>query len=175
MKGSDVREQIQKLLVTGDKRLLIDVVAGGGGARRRVRPREARGRAKRFDDPLLVGRVDEDSGLGRDELGRAADGRRDDAAAGRHRLEEGLPERLDQRRLAHDVRLGKELRDLVVADRSREDDAGAAFELRAERAVADERERSLIEALEGARQPEDVLARRQRADVEEAGRAVGSG
>jgi len=71
-------------------------VAGGGGPRRRVRPREAGGGAERLDERILVCGVDEDSGLGWDELRRAADGRRDDGAAGRHGFEQRLSERLDQ-------------------------------------------------------------------------------
>src|SRR5207302_6919861 len=95
--------------------------------------------------------------------------------AGRHRFEQRLAERLDQRGLADHVRLGKELGNLVVGDKSFEDDPRAALEVRAKRAVADERERPLAEPLEGAGQAEDVLARRERADVEEARLAVRGG
>ncbi len=54
-------------------------------------------------DRLLVERVDQDTGLGRHELRRAADPRRDHGPAAGHRLEERLAERLDEARLADDV------------------------------------------------------------------------
>ena len=61
-------------------------------------------------------------------------------------------------------------------DEARDRDAGTALELRAERAVADEGQRSLAEPRERVRQPDDVLALDQRADADE-GRAwpVGCG
>ena len=59
--------------------------------------------------------------------------------------------------------------------RHRPDDvhALASLQLRAERAVADEGQLSLPEALERAREADDVLALAQRADAEERGRALG--
>ena len=55
-------------------------------------------------------------------------------------------------------------------------DARPTFELRPERAVADERQRPLAEPAEGVREPDDVLPLDQRADADErrarAGRAL---
>jgi len=63
---------------------------------------------------LLVRRIDEHTGFRRDEFGRSADSRRDDGPTARHRLEHGLPERLDQARLADDVCSRDSTRHLVV-------------------------------------------------------------
>src|SRR5205809_6182273 len=57
----------------------------------------------------LVGGVDENAGLGRHELRRAADAGRDDGALGRHRLEQRLAERLDQRSEEHTSELQSRL------------------------------------------------------------------
>jgi hypothetical protein len=88
----------------------------------RARERAAARSARRAS--LLVERVDEDAGLGRDELRRAADPRRDDRAAARHRLEQRLAERLDQARPADDVARRRASAGLVVRDAADELDAG---------------------------------------------------
>ena len=62
----------------------------------------------------------------------------------------------------------------VVRDRAGQLDAGAALELSAQRPDADERQRPLAEPLERAREPDDVLPLRQRADADEP-RAVAVG
>ena len=73
-----------------------DVVRLGRGARGRVRAREGGGRLERAGELGHVERVDEDARLRGDELGRAADPRRDDGAPAGHRLEDRLAERLEQ-------------------------------------------------------------------------------
>ena len=88
-------------------RLTPDVVLRRGGARGLVRRRQRRRRLERARELVRVERVDEHAGLRRDELGRAADPRRDDGASARHRLEDRLAERLDQRRPADDVGGGR--------------------------------------------------------------------
>ena len=69
---------------------------GGGCASGRVRAREVGGASHGLGERGHVERVDEDAGLGWDELGRAADACRHDRAARGHSLEERLTERLDQ-------------------------------------------------------------------------------
>jgi hypothetical protein len=129
----------------------------GGCTSGRIRAWQGRRRAQRRDERILVDRIDEHSRLGRDELGRAADPRRHHRAPARHRLERGLAEGLDQARLADDARRGDLRRHLVGWERTGELDARAAFELCAERTVADERELPFAESLEGARETEHVL------------------
>jgi hypothetical protein len=69
-----------------------------------------------------------------------------------------LAEGLDQARLADDVCCRDLRRDPVVWKRTRELDPRPAFELLAQRPVADERQRPFAEPLEGARETEHVLA-----------------
>ena len=113
-------------------------------------------------------RVDEHAGRRRDELRRPADLRRDDRAAGGKALEDRLAEGLDEARRAEHACSRDPGRDLVVRDGARDRDPLPALELRAERAVADERQRPLAEPLERAREADDVLALGQRADADEA-------
>ena len=75
----------------------------GRRARGRVRDGQQRGCAERLDERVFVLRVDEHAGFPRNELGRAAHTRRDDAPRAGERLERGLAERLDEARLAEDV------------------------------------------------------------------------
>src|SRR5205823_4439435 len=83
-------------------------------------------------------------------------------------------ERLDQARLADDVRRCDSRRDLVVRDPARDDDAGTALELCAQRAVADEGERpgAAAESRERVGKAEHVLPPGQRAEAEESRPAV---
>src|SRR5207244_6571310 len=83
------------------------------------------------------------------------------------RLEQSLAQGLDQARLADDVRVRDQLGDTVVGGTAEQADAGAVFEARPERTVSCEHERPFAEALEGAREAEDVLALAQRAHAEE--------
>ena len=69
--------------------------------------------------------------VGRHELRRPADARRDHGASAGHRLEQRLAERLDEARLADDVRRGDQLRNSVVRDAAGKLDALAPLELRA--------------------------------------------
>ena len=86
---------------------------------------------------------------------------------GGHRLEQGLAERLDERRLAEDGRLGEVARHLLVRDAARDLDVRPALELRAERAVADEDEAPTVERAERVGEPDDVLALDQAPDADE--------
>jgi ABC-2 type transport system ATP-binding protein len=143
-------------------------------ARGRVRAGQARGLAKRRGERVDIERIDEHTGRGRDELGRPADARRDDGAARGHALEQRLPERLDEARLAEHVALGEEAGNLVVRHAAGERHPVTSGELRAQRTVAGERERSLAEQREGVGETHDVLAFLERADAQEARRALGS-
>ena len=107
--------------------------------------------------------------LGRDELGRAADRRRDDGAGRGHRLERREPERLAQARLADDVGARDPHRDVVVADAADDPDPLASLERAAERAVPDEGQRALAAMLERAREAEHVLPLGEPAEAEERG------
>src|SRR5229473_1670946 len=109
---------------------------GRGGAGCVVRARQRGGLAECRSETLDVEWVGEDPGAGWNELGRPADPRRDDRAPARHPLEQRLAERLDQARLAEDVALGEQARDLVVRHAAEEADVCAAFEARAQRPVA---------------------------------------
>src|SRR5688500_11490927 len=97
----------------------------------------------------------------------AADGRPDNGPRARERFERRLAERLDEGRLAEDVRCGDVSRDAVVRDGADELDAGPAFQLPAKRSDADERQGPLAEALERAREADDVLSLGERADAGE--------
>ena len=230
--GDDVRERIQKLLVTGDNRLkqgvsaekvrqtyeealavareaglrtrsgrssrsgsrisngsledLLhpgrlnpEIVRLGGRAGGKVGARERRSGLEREHEPVLVLGVDQNPRLGRDELRRAADPRRDDRTRGRHRLERREAERLDEARLADDVRRGDPERHLVVAHPTGEPDPGSPLERRAKRAVADEGERPVATPLERPGEAEDVLPLREPAEAKKrsavAGRPVDLG
>ena len=85
------------------------------------------------------------------------------------RLERREAERLGEARLADDIGGCDPAGDPVVIDRADEPDPGPALERAAQRAVADERERSLSSPLERAGEPQHVLALAQRADAEEPG------
>ncbi|HEY3207274.1 MAG TPA: hypothetical protein VGJ58_10025, partial [Gaiellaceae bacterium] len=108
----------------------------GGRACGRIRARPRRGRREGVCDLGLVVRVDEHSGLGCDELRRPAHARGDDRTAAGHRLEQRLPEGLDEARLADDMALGDQRRDAVVRHRSQQADTVTAFELATERPVS---------------------------------------
>ena len=151
-------------------RLKPDVVLRRRGAGGLVRGRERGCGLERARELGHVERVDEDAGLGRDELGRAADPRRDDGAAAGHRLEDRLAERLDQRRRADDVGGGEPAGHLVVRDAADDAHAAPPSSARAQRAVADEREGAAAEPRERVGEPHDVLALGQRPDVDERGR-----
>jgi hypothetical protein len=114
--------------------------------------------SERVDERILVEGIDEHAGLRRDELGRAADPRRNDRSPAGHRLEHGLAEGLDQAGLADDVRCRDLGRDPVIRKRARELDPRPVFELSAQWPVADERQRPFAEPLEGARETKHVLA-----------------
>ena len=138
-------------------RLTPDVVLFGRRSCGGIRAGQRGCSSQRLDQRVLVDRIDEHAGLGRDELGRPADPRCDDRSPTRHRFEHGLPEGLDQAGLADDVR-GRDLRrDTVVGKRARELDPRPPFELFTERPVADERQRPFAELFEGAREAEHVL------------------
>ena len=81
-------------------RLPPDVVLGGGRAGGLVRARQLGRAAQAVEDVVLAAGVDEHAALGRDELGRPADLRRDDRPAGGQPLEDRLAERLDEARRA---------------------------------------------------------------------------
>jgi hypothetical protein len=134
-----------------------------------IRGRELRGPAHGVCERLGVERVDEDSRLGRHELGRASDSGGDDRAARRHAFEERLAERLDQGRLAEHRGLGDVARDLVVRNAAGDLDAGAPLELAAQRAVADEDETPGSELRERIREADDVLALDEAPDAHEDG------
>src|SRR5437763_8299730 len=143
-------------------RLTPDFLRLGGLSGREVRVRDLGSRSERARQLGRVGRVDEDAGFRRHELGRAADAGADDRAAAGHGLEQRLAERLDQARLADDGGLRDARRDLVVPDAAGDGDAVAMLELVAERAVADERERSALELAECVGEPAYVLPLGQR-------------
>ena len=138
-------------------------------ASREVGARQRRGLLEPAREVVDVERVDEHSGLGRDELGRSSDPRCDHRAAARHRLEQRLAERLDQARLREHPALGEQARHLVVRDATEQTNTLPSLEPGAERPVAGEGERSLLEARKGIGEPDDVLALLERADAEEAG------
>src|SRR5439155_23051592 len=75
-------------------------------------------------------------------------------------------------RLAQHVRLGEEPRNVVVWHAPEETHTVAPFELRAQRTVAYEGERAFSEPCERVRKPHDILALLERADAEEARRAI---
>ena len=114
-----------------------------------------------------VERVDQDAGLRRHELGRAADAGRDDRFARGHPFEQRLAERLDEGRLAEDGRLGDVAGHFVVRDAAGDLDVRPAFELRAKRAVADEDEPALVERRERIGEPDDVLPLDEAPDADE--------
>ena len=143
-------------------------LAGG-----RVGNRQRRGIPQRGGEGVHVERVDEHAGAWRDELGRAADRRPDDGATAGERLERGLAERLDEARLAEHVRRGEVERHRVVREVAGDGDPGPSFELRPQRAIADEGQRPLAEPVEGLGEPDDVLPFDQRADAEEGGARAG--
>jgi Bacterial capsule synthesis protein PGA_cap len=150
-------------------------VRGGSLARGVVRTGERSGGCEGAGEIVDIERVDEDAGVARHELRRAADPRGDDGAATRHRLEQRLAERLDEARLREDMAGGEQARDLIVGDPAEELDVRAPFEGGALRPVADERQRPLRQAGEGVGEADDVLSLGERADAEEARRAVGRG
>ena len=91
-----------------------------------------------------------------------------------HPLEQRLPERLDQARLAERRGSSASRRGTSsCGTRPTSADAVAALELRAQRPVADEGQRALAELRERVGEADDVLALLERADAEEARRAVG--
>src|SRR6266508_4003144 len=107
MQSSDPRERIQKLLVTGDNRLKQGVDAAK--ARESYEQALAVAREAGLEEsvrPLVeirladLERVDEHADPGLHDLRGAADAGRDDRPRRRHRLEQGLSERLEQARLA---------------------------------------------------------------------------
>ncbi len=139
----------------------------GGRARRGVGARERGGSAHPVGESGRVERVDENAGLGRHELGRASDTRRDDRALRGHRLEQGLAERLDRGRLAEDGRFGEIARHLIVRDAAGDLDIGSPFQFRTERPVADKDQFALAQARERVREAHDVLALDQASDADE--------
>src|SRR5215207_9647311 len=151
------------------RRLKADVVRLGGRSRRRIGRWELRRRSQARLDRALVLRIDEDAGAVRDELGRAADVRRENRPLARERLEQCLAEGLDEARLADDVARRDPARDLLVWDAPYHADAVAALERVAQRPVAHEREPALAETLKRPREPHDVLALVEGADVEKGG------
>ncbi len=136
-----------------------------GGVRRRQRGGVGERRGERVG---VVG-VDQHPGLAGDELRRAADGGGEDRPLHRHRLERGLAEGLDQRRLAEHVAGGDPGRNVLLRHAADEPHAVAALELRPQGAVADEREPAGAVTLERIGEPEHVLALDQRADAQERG------
>ena len=143
-----------------------EVLVGRCLAGRVVGARQRRCLFEPARESLDVERVDEHAGFGRDELGRPADPRRHDRAAAGHRLEQRLAERLDQRRLADDVRTSEPVWDLAVGDAPRDAHSGAPFEARAKGPVPDEGERAVAERFEGVGEPEHVLPLGERPDAE---------
>ena len=150
-------------------RLQLEVVVGGGVARREVGAGQGRSLRERRGQRALVLGVDEDSRLGAHELRWPPDPRRDDGAPRRHRFQGREAERLDEARLTEDVAGGDPGRNLVVTGPACELDPWATFEGWTERPVSDERERSLASLLECAGEAEDVLALRQGSEAEEGG------
>jgi len=144
-------------------------VRGRGAARRLVRRRKRCGRLERTRKLAHVERIDQHAAVRRDELGRAADPGGDDALATGERLEERLPERLDQRGAADDVGGAHPPGHVLVRHAPDDTNAGSALELGPQRPVADERQRPASEERERIGQPDDVLARCQRPDVQERG------
>src|SRR5207344_3566034 len=97
----------------------------------------------------------------------------DHGAAAREPLERSLAEGLDEARLAEDVRGLEVAGDGVVGHVAGDRDARPPLQGWAQRPVADERQRSLVEAPEGIREPDDVLPLDQRADTEKGRRGAG--
>ena len=159
------RSTKQKLL--HPLRLPPDVVGFGRAPGREVGTRQQRRRIEPRAYGVVVGRIDEDAGFGRDELGRAADARRDDRSSRCQAFERREAERLGEARLADDVGCGDPGSDPSVVDGAGEVDPRPALERPAQRAVADERELSLASVLERAREPQHVLPLAERADAEE--------
>jgi len=143
-----------------------DTVLGCGRAPDFVRTWKAGSTLQRAYERVLVYRVDEHAGSGWDELGRAADARRHHTAPAGHRLEQRLPKGLDQTGLAEDVAGGEPGRYELMRNATEHAHARDVFQLAAQRPVAEEDERALAKTLEGARQPDHVLALRQRAGAE---------
>src|SRR5256885_7815540 len=110
-------------------RLLLDVVPLRRGARRGVGARQLSGLPQGRRDRVLVEGVDEDSGLRRHELRRAADLRPDDRAAAGHPFEQGLAEVLAQARLTDDVGFGYQFGDSLVWNGTKQANFVASFEL----------------------------------------------
>ncbi len=111
--------------------------------------------------------IDEHPGLGRNELGRAPDPRRDHGTLGRHAFEERDPERLDKARLTEHVAGCNPGRDFLVRKPTGQAQARDPCEALACRAVADERERPAAEPRERLGEPDDVLPLVECADAEE--------
>jgi hypothetical protein len=101
----------------------------GRGAGGRVRAGKLRSLAQRRRDRLLVEWVDEDSRPSGHEFRRASDLRGDDRPAAGHPFEHRLAERLDQARLADDIRVGDQRRYPVIRDGSQHVNVLPAFEL----------------------------------------------
>ena len=132
-----------------------------------------RGRlSKRARERLEIERIDKHARIRRHELGRPPDSRGYDRAAARHPLEQRLTERLDQARLAQNVRVREQARNLTVRYAPEQPHRVASLEPRAQWAVARKRERSLPELRECICKSHDVLALVQRADAEKARRTV---
>jgi hypothetical protein len=133
---------------------------------------EARREFETIGDRRLVQGIDENAGSRRDEFRRAANPSRHDRACAGHRLEKRLPERLDEAWLAEDASVSEVLGDAVMWDSAQNGDSRSPFELRTEWPLAHEGQRPVGEAIEGIREPDDVLALRERADAQVSGRAV---
>ena len=95
-------------------------------------------RLERTRELADVERVDENARLGRHELGRAADPGRDDGPAARHRLEDRLAERLDQRGAQTTSAALSQPGTSSCGTRPTTRTPVASLERRAKRAVADE-------------------------------------
>src|SRR2546423_11068233 len=111
-------------------RLTPDAVRRRRGAGTGVREGERGGGFQAACDLADIEWVDEDAGAVGDELGRPAHPRRHDAALARHRLEQRLAERLDQRGPANDVRRAEPARHLTGRDAADHPDARNALETR---------------------------------------------
>ena len=138
----------------------------GRGAGSAVGRRELRGAAHRGLQSRIVVRVHEHARLRRDEFGRAADGGCDDASLHRHRLQGGLPEGLDLRRLTENVARGDPAGHLGLRNAAHQLHVRAALELLAQRSVPDEGQSALAQPRESVREADHVLALDQRADAE---------